>query len=229
MFRRTSFSRFTRLLSNNSTPKILTPNSGSFWPGRSAINNTLCQDGLTDASCFFWNNNKNQNKMKRTGSVDSLLSPVNGPSELSNLDQSNTEVADPSVEFNQNKMQNSKQLNRMSKVSPLNQPIGSTINVNQTKSSTYYLGSMLNTEPFGSREHASFYGGTVSRSSIGSSKIPGKRQMSIDINTVSVDSLKKSDRKRWEKLSKFNFDQQGIYIIYFNKKNLHSFQLPFSI
>lgn len=33
--------------------------------------------------------------------------------------------------------------------------------------------------------------------------------MSIDINAVSVDVFKKSDRKKFEKLSKFNFDQQG--------------------
>lgn len=33
--------------------------------------------------------------------------------------------------------------------------------------------------------------------------------MSIDINAVAVDGLKKSERKKFEKLSKFNFDQQG--------------------
>ena len=45
---------------------------------------------------------------------------------------------------------------------------------------------------------------------------PDKRHLSIDINStmihtpVTTTGIKKSERKKLEKLSKFNFDQQGM-------------------
>ena len=215
----------TRLLSNNSNGKV---SNTINWKGTSGqqqqqhhhSNQSQAplvivkeSHNISDSSCFFWNHHKNQNKLKRTGSVDSMLSHVGGSS---NVDQSMTTTTATKNENDINQSTSHKQSssgsswhtpNRLLKASP----------VFSTKSSTYYLGSEIPvpsstvllppapSSPGPITNHGSSFYGTRS----GVHKIPGKRQMSIDINAMPVETLKKSDRKRWEKLSKFNFDQQG--------------------
>lgn len=93
-------SKLTRLLSNNPGHKISNSvaaaaaaaaasgpstspfSSAIFWHRSSNVGNNnngtqnaaLCQDGFSDSSCFFWNNRSSSSKLKRTGSMDSLLS-----------------------------------------------------------------------------------------------------------------------------------------------------------
>ena len=217
-------------------------NIGSFWTikSSSANPNTLCQDGLSDVSCFFWNNRHNASKMKRTGSVDSLLSQVNGGSggdatgttgpggdgSMMMIDSPPSGgggyfveqpqsyyhhgggISCSSSSYNQkhHRMLSSKYSNASTR--SYKQPV--VVGTGRS-SGPQYLGSMLNSVGFvdmaggysgiSSSQH-SFYGKTTT------TKIPGKRQMSIDINpsNIKINGMKKSDRK---KLNKYNFDQQG--------------------
>ncbi|KAI2804518.1 Ankyrin-repeat and fibronectin type III domain-containing 1 [Blomia tropicalis] len=225
--KKTGFQKLTRLLSNNSNGKV---SNTINWKGTSGqqqqqhhhSNQSQAplvivkeSHNISDSSCFFWNHHKNQNKLKRTGSVDSMLSHVGGSS---NVDQSMTTTTATKNENDTNQSTSHKQSssgsswhtpNRLLKASP----------VFSTKSSTYYLGSEIPvpsstvllppapSSPGPITNHGSSFYGTRS----GVHKIPGKRQMSIDINAMPVETLKKSDRKRWEKLSKFNFDQQALF------------------
>lgn len=216
-FRKTSFAKLTRLLSNNTGHKILTTSSGSFWTNKSTGNAALCQDGLSDVSCFFWNNKHNASKMKRTGSVDSLLSQVNGgQSDGGNgAEGALGPESPPGTGAEANYSSKHHHLTaKYSSASTKTYKVTGSPAMNSTKSSTYYLGSMLNSgggafvaNDFGGgiagTQH-SFYGRPMG------AKIPGKRQMSIDINASPLEGLmKKSERKKFEKMSKFNFDLQG--------------------
>lgn len=164
--------------------------------------------------------------MKRTGSVDSLLSQVNGGQ---SSDGATGAAEDGGGMGADSPPANGSEANYSSKhhhltakyssASTKTYKVGGSPAMN-SKSSTYYLGSMLNSAGGGfvandfassgtgfsaipGAQH-SFYGRPMG------AKIPGKRQMSIDINATPLEGLmKKSERKKFEKMSKFNFDLQG--------------------
>ncbi len=159
--------------------------------------------------------------MKRTGSVDSLLSQVNGgQSDGGNgAEGALGPESPPGTGAEANYSSKHYHLTaKYSSASTKTYKVTGSPAMNSTKSSTYYLGSMLNSgggafvaNDFGGgiagTQH-SFYGRPMG------AKIPGKRQMSIDINASPLEGLmKKSERKKFEKMSKFNFDLQGKIIL----------------
>ena len=261
--RKTSFAKLTRLLSNTSAHKLLAANtsSSSFWTSSKVSHGPLCEDGLPDMSCFFWAHHRGggnsgshsgggSSKMKRTGSVDSLLSQVNSNGAMGGDSADQQDDQQSSYQQNEGTAGYPSGGNTKSSGSGKSRKSSSGHSPVTPKSSTYYLGSMLmsttatasssTSSPHhyhahhdhhsgsfsyaSGREHSPFYSGSRG-SSVGLKA--GRRQMSIDVNSgglmmtgvggraggggpvVEIPGLKKSDRKRWEKLSKFNFDQQG--------------------
>lgn len=165
--------------------------------------------------------------MKRTGSVDSLLSQVNGGQSDGGTGAEGALGAESPPAAGAEMSYSSKHHHltaKYSSASTKTYKVTGSPALN-SKSSTYYLGSMLNSSggAFGASDFGggggiagtqhSFYGRPMS------AKIPGKRQMSIDINASPLEGLmKKSERKKFEKMSKFNFDLQGKTILNLTSK-----------
>lgn len=205
--------KFAKLLGNNSN-RILNPAShcGNFWPNLYYGQAFFNQDGRNSGGWNFLKNELTLNK-KRFGSIDSLLST----STITDHHSSNGQWPDSTGPGTGYDIQQQSQKAHFPYLMD---------NVTITQQSNILPGPLyLPTTKFSPQFKIKAYHPTQQHYL--SVPYAGERQLSIDVGSSDclIDAsnrLKKGDRKKLEKLSKFNFDQQGdcSLILVINKMSL---------